>query len=576
MKWVPCFWRRLKLKDKLLVISIPSAVGSCAVIMVLALFIFRGYEKSIYDIAVQNLFMVTKHIEREFAAVEDCSVDLITDRAVQNAVKVKDPEEDISMEQILLRQEIYKALQDKLRLSRNIVSISIFEDDEWYYVGRGNRSFDKSLIQQVKKIFPDKGHQLFWYTPQYPSNSIYGIRSVWNVDYGTFTGDVRLVIEYDLKGSIEDVIRGNDLSYSPMLAVMDQGKLLYSSMGELSVDELTFPENKNYSILTLQEKRHFAAKLDTPKYGWEYIFVIPYEEIFGAIQLFRVIFFLVTAVMVTVSCVYCGKLSKMMTRQFSHLTERMKSVQKGNFEPASIRAYGQKDELEEVCERFEDMVANVDRLIQENYVKQMLIRENQLKMLQNQINPHFLFNTLQLVSWKAKESNQEPISEIAQALGKILRYTLREDNEPACLRDEVQIMMRYVTIQKIRYQEKLNVTIDIPEELGTYLVPKLALQNIVENSIKYALENMLEPCDIHVSACLQDGVFCLSVRDNGPGIQEDILEKKESDDTGKAGLRIGLANIKQRIGLLFPDGSDLILKNTGTGTLVEIRIVETI
>lgn len=572
MKWVPRFWRRLKLRGKLLMISVPSAVGSCAVIMVLALFIFRGYERSIYDIALQNLSMVTKHIEREFSAVEDSSIDLITDRAVQDAVKIKNAEEDISMEQILLRQSVYKALQDKLHLSRNVVSISLFEDDEWYYVGRGSRTFDKTLIQEVKKVLPEKGHQLFWYTPKYPADSIYGVRSIWNIEYGTFSDDMLLVIEYDLKGSIEEVIQGNDLAYSPKLAVMDNGNLLYSNMGDISVEELSLPENKDYSVLSLQESRHFAARLDTPKYGWEYIFVIRYEEIFGAIQLFRIIFFLVTAVMVLISCIYCGKLSKMMTKQFSHLTERMKSVKKGNFESVNVSIYGQKDELEEVCARFEDMVANVDRLIQENYVKQMLIRENQLKMLQNQINPHFLFNTLQLVSWKAKEENQELISEIAQALGKILRYTLREDNEPACLRDEVDIMMRYVTIQKIRYQEKLNVTLDIPEELGTCFVPKLALQNIVENSIKYALENMLEPCYIHVSARLQEGMFCLSVKDNGPGIQEDILGKKPMEDTGKAGLRIGLVNIKQRIGLLFPEGSDLILKNTGDGTLAEIWI----
>ena len=157
----------------------------------------------------------------------------------------------------------------------------------------------------------------------------------------------------------------------------------------------------------------------------------------------------------------------------------------------------------------------------------------------------------------------------------MLRYTLREDNDPACLRDEIEIMMHYVTIQKIRYQEKLNVTVDVPEELQDRLVPKLALQNIVENSIKYALENMLEPCQIQVTGCVKDGVFSLSVRDNGPGIREDVLKEKSSEKNEKAGLQIGLANIRQRIFLLFPEGSDLILTNTGHGTLVEIRLVET-
>ena len=113
----------------------------------------------------------------------------------------------------------------------------------------------------------------------------------------------------------------------------------------------------------------------------------------------------------------------------------MKSVQEGDFRAESRRGKGQQDELEQVCDRFEDMVGHVDRLIQDNYVKQMLIRENQLKVLQNQINPHFLFNTLQTINWKARENHQETISQITEALGRLLRYTLRENNEPALLSD---------------------------------------------------------------------------------------------------------------------------------------------
>lgn len=572
------FWNRLKLKDKFLLIAIPSALFSSTIIMILALLIFRGYEKSLYNIAMQDLTMITRHIEREFAKVEDISVDLITDSMVQSALKVTKPNirtRDISMEQIHLLQAVYKVIQDKINMSDNIVSISIFVEDQWYYTGPASRSFDRTLAEEAEKLLPENGNQLFWYIPEHPASSIYGVRTIRDMYYRTFADEALIVIEYDLKGSMDELIAENNLAYSQKLAVMDGGELLYSNMGELSTEEFVLPENESYRIISLQGIKHFVARLDTSQYGWEYAFVIRYDELFGAMRLFRVLFLIVAAVVLTISVIYCDMLSRTLTRRFTHLTERMKSVKKGNFEPMDVGTLGEKDELEEVCERFEDMVANVDRLIQDNYVKQMSIQQNQLKMLQNQINPHFLFNTLQLVNWQAKESHQEIISEIAESLGKLLRYTLREDNDPACLRDEIEIMMHYVTIQKIRYQEKLNVTVDVPEELQNRLVPKLALQNIVENSIKYALENMLEPCRIQVTGSVKDGVFSLSVRDNGPGIREDVLKEKSSEKNEKAGLQIGLANIRQRIFLLFPEGSDLILTNTGHGTLVEIRLVET-
>ena len=147
----------------------------------------------------------------------------------------------------------------------------------------------------------------------------------------------------------------------------------------------------------------------------------------------KVVFWGVVAAVVGLSVFYCEKLTGLITRRFTYLTGRMKSVQEGDFRAESRRGKGQQDELEQVCDRFEDMVGHVDRLIQDNYVKQMLIRENQLKVLQNQINPHFLFNTLQTINWKARENHQETISQITEALGRLLRYTLRENNEPALL-----------------------------------------------------------------------------------------------------------------------------------------------
>ena len=589
------WWKKQGLKNKILLICIPGAIFSSVIIMVLASFIFREYEKNMYNITIQNLNMIIRHIEMELQEADDTSVEIITDATVQSALSPGKPNVrswEVSMDYIRQLRALYEVLQDQLRISRNIVSISIFVDDEWYYVGSSRRSYNRSRLEEMRKSLAENSSEITWYVKGYPANRIYGLRSIRDLRYHTFEDLALLVIEYDLEGSIEGLLKNNsNVRYSPGLAVMDGEKLLYSDIAALPSRELVQRGNRDYRSVTLNGKKYFASWL-----GWSYVFLILYDDLFGMMRFLKVVFWGVVAAVVGLSVFYCEKLTGLITRRFTYLTGRMKSVQEGDFRAESRRGKGQQDELEQVCDRFEDMVGHVDRLIQDNYVKQMLIRENQLKVLQNQINPHFLFNTLQTINWKARENHQDTISQITEALGRLLRYTLRENNEPALLSDEIGILMHYVTIQKIRYQERLEVSVEIPGTLMERRIPKLSLQNIVENSVKYALENMLEPCRIEVWAECREEIFHLYVRDNGPGIAPDILRRiageapedraeerrKRTEEIqgtsgtektgGEAGLGIGLANIRQRIMLLFDTGSDLLVSNTGEGTLTEIRI----
>ncbi|WP_455615578.1 histidine kinase [Eisenbergiella sp.] len=600
------WWEKQGLKNKILLICIPGAIFSSVVIMVLASFIFREYEKNMYNITVQNLNMIIRHIEMELQEADGTSVEIITDATVQAALSRGKPNVrswEVSMDYIRQLRALYEVLQDQLRISRNIVSISIFVDDEWYYVGSSRRSYDRSRLAKMRESLADNSSEITWYVTGYPANRIYGLRSVRDLRYHTFEDLALLVIEYDLEGSIEGLLKNNsNVRYSPDLAVMDGEKLLYSDIAALPSRELEQRGSRNYRSVSLNGKKYFASWLDGTDYGWSYVFLILYDDLFGMMRFLKIVFWGVVAAVLGLSVFYCEKLTGLITRRFTYLTGRMKSVQEGNFRAKSRRGEGRQDELEQICDRFEEMVGHVDRLIQDNYVKQMLIRENQLKVLQNQVNPHFLFNTLQTINWKARENHQETISQITEALGRLLRYTLRENNEPALLREEIGILRHYVTIQKIRYQERLQVSVDIPEALMERRIPKLSLQNIVENSVKYALENMLEPCSIEVWAECRKDIFHLYVRDNGPGISPEVLRRiggkapevcREREDGvqedeaqedeaqgvsgaeetgGEAGLGIGLANIRQRIMLLFDTGSDLLISNTGEGTLTEIRI----
>lgn len=584
LKKLRAFWDRQKLKSKLLIIIIPASIFSSMLIMLLAYCIFDEYENKLYEVARQNLYMVVGKIEKELIEAENLGVDLSTNETLQKALKSEPTNirtKRISMDYILMAQQVYKVLQTELNKNQDMISISIFVEDEWYYVGNANRSYDKNLLEMVSFDASRFQDRMFWCASEYPTDRLYGIRTIKDIYHGTFRNEAVLILEYDLKGSLNSLRQqSKDNSLMQNFAVYNGEEVIYSDIGLDSGME--WERDIDYKIVTADGKKYFASYMNESAYDWKYVFLVSYDDLFGAMWLMKYLFLAFAVCMVVISITYSQKLSKLLTDRFSWLISQMKTVQSGSFSVENPMSLYPQDEIDLICKQFEEMVADLDKLIQDNYVKQMLIKENQLKVLQNQINPHFLFNVLQTINWKAKENHQKEISEIAEALGKLLRYTLEEENDPVALEKEKRILKNYLFIQQVRYGERLTVNINIPEYLEQRLVPKLSLQNIVENSIKYALENMLKPCVIHVWAEEHAEDYCIFVEDNGPGIEGVSLNQTESasaEPAGEnsmekecAGLGIGLRNLQGRLRLLFPEGSGLQITNTGHGTLTVIVI----
>lgn len=622
MKQLSRFWNRQSLREKFLLIIIPASMLSSVLIMLLAYMIFGEYEQKLYQVARQNLRLMVGKIEKELMEAEDFGVDLATDETVQEALKSERANirtRRVSMDYIRLAQQVYKVLQKGLAQNRNILSISIFVEDEWYYAGAPNRTYDRSLLSQMEFDSAKASNQMLWCVSQSPSSSLYGIRPIKDMYYGTFKNEAVLVLEYDLEGRLNSMRQDpEDVHLMQEFAIYNGEEVIYSDISPDS--RLEWEKDLDYKIVTADNRTFFASYFHESAYGWKYVFLVDYDDLFGAMRVLKYLFCLVAVIVVGISILYCRKLSKLITDRFGWLLSRMKRVEQGSFSveqgsfltEQGVSPYPQ-DEIDLLCQQFEDMVGALDKLIQDNYVKQMLLQENQLKVLQNQINPHFLFNTLQTINWKAKANRQKEISEITESLGKLLRYTLEKEDDPVPLSKELNVLKSYVLIQQVRYEERLVVNLAIPKFMESKPVPKLALQNLVENSIKYALENMLEPCVITVGARQAEDGYQILVEDNGPGIdipgigkgqvgisggagqpgkilekdsgagQPEKIPEKDSEagqperileKDGQAGLRIGLKNIRERIRILFPEGSGLEMINTGHGTLARITVRE--
>lgn len=253
-----------------------------------------------------------------------------------------------------------------------------------------------------------------------------------------------------------------------------------------------------------------------------------------------------------------------------HLKKKMKKVQAGNFEERA-EIY-RRDEIGSLAEGFNVMVSKINRLVKEVYEARLRERDAELSALQSQINPHFLYNTFELVNMIAIENRQFEISDIISSLGRLLRYTVDKKERPVVLKEEIRFIKAYLRIFSIRYGERLQTRIIVDPSLEYCLIPKLIIQPLVENAIQHGIKE--NTGEITIEAKGDSEYLYISVTDNGVGIHEEqsrVLKEKiygeesSHEDMEAFGAKkrgYALRNIHQRLKILYGEEYGLAIDNT--------------
>ncbi|MHC1748394.1 MAG: sensor histidine kinase [Cellulosilyticaceae bacterium] len=222
------------------------------------------------------------------------------------------------------------------------------------------------------------------------------------------------------------------------------------------------------------------------------------------------------------------------------------------------------DEISILTQSFKEMKGKLSKLIDRTYKLEISEKDAQLKALQAQISPHFLYNALDMVNWSLIESGDMEMSHIVIALSDILRYSIDDTKKKVKVREEMQQIQNYLLIQKSRFEERLNYKIDVQLEVLEESIPKLLLQPIVENAVIHGIENRQRKGVVTITSSYDDRYLIFEVQDNGLGIQPERLEKlrqriavedKMVDSDQK--VHIGLANVNQRIQLSYGKDSSI-------------------
>ena len=232
-------------------------------------------------------------------------------------------------------------------------------------------------------------------------------------------------------------------------------------------------------------------------------------------------------------------------------------------------------ELHELTQSLNSMAGRLQDLIDENRREQENLKKSELRALQAQINPHFLYNTLDAIVWLAEAGQSREVIHITRALSDFFRISLSQGKDWIPLSEEIKHLTGYLTIQKIRYRDILDYQIDIPEELGSCQVLKLLLQPLVENAIYHGVKHRRGRGLVRVTGRMEDSWLILEVADNGAGMTDERLMKVRDGLSGDGGesAGYGLFNVNKRIQLYYNQARGVEIESAeGVGTEVSLRV----
>lgn len=384
------------------------------------------------------------------------------------------------------------------------------------------------------------------------SDSIFSLVKSFEIEkdcYGVVLFDIR----HDI---IEQLIDRVSIGEEGLLYVVDDNDMVYTPESDVvyRIDKTCYQnDSKKGDMIKINGKDFFVISHHSDYSGWRTIGVLPRTEFLAGVQsIYHTLAICIIISLVLVVLVSVG-ISSTVTRPLLRLASFMEKVEDGDFSVRFKSKY--RDEIGTLGKSFNHMIERINQLINELYVEKQNRLEAQLKTLQEQIKPHFLYNTLDTISWMARSHDANDVVQLVDALTNMFRVGLSSGRDYIALREEKKHVINYLYIQKVRYGERLQYDIDIPEEYDAVIVPKLILQPLVENAIYHGVKMKRVKGSIVIRAEAKGDKLYLHVKDDGAGMSLERLEEirgwLENPQSRNENIGFGLSYIEERIVLTY-------------------------
>jgi two-component system, sensor histidine kinase YesM len=574
MKWHKFKFSDIKLKSKFSLIILLEAfcIGLSAIASFQ--FVLKNYNDLLYKESAVTLTATSTKMESNLQSLADVSKYIATNKSIQDNLTTLNNKFQINKRSA--RQAVMDTVMSYASSNKYIIKISIEVSGETISYGRDSSAEAPNIQKEINAVAQQTTGAVRWISSSRDDSSLLCVRPILKTENLSLKNLGLLTVRLDFAKMIADIqselSEGNDTQ----MYIWQANTLVYPLEGKDGIqlrDHLSI--NIPYQILQLSGEKYFVVNKATSNPKLTCIVTTKYNQIFQSAIFSNLIFILIIVFFTVTSIVVSNFLAHSILVHINTLIEKINSFKNGKPQkspPKKYRYEQRHDELGILHQEFDSMVQRINQLIEQNYVKQLLIKDTQLKMLEAQINPHFLFNTLESINWQAKINKEDTISQMTESLGALLRYSFGEKSDLVPLSKELSILKSYMQIQQIRFDDRLKYSYRVAENLSNTLIPKMSIQPLVENAIKYALEQITDVCIIEVSVERKDDDIRICVKNNGSKIDPNILLKLKSGEIQPNGSGVGLENINQRIRLLYGSDYGLSFENEKGNAIVILTI----
>lgn len=562
------FLRKTSIKNRLIV-SFSIGIIFCSSILGILLYQKAtnalkinaiNYSENMLSIMDEDIYKNKEFLER--ASVELSINEEIVDHLIN--YKFMDGKE---------KNEFLKYMNDylskKLSLLPNLAEVEIISKDYDVVYMQGFKYFKR---EDIEKYADEAEEGLIWFSTLLNNEEHICIATPVKQDENT-VGYVFMAIKNEVFASSFSLLNIRNGSET---FIIDEKNNIIISENNLNKDFILnqpylnkFLGNKDSKDtvrkILVNEENYVATYRKLKGFNWYIASITPYDFINSDIQSLRKEMIIISVLFILVILIFSYFLYSSIKVPLYNLLNKMKRVSKGDLTVEVNDFY--KDEIGVISDNFDSMLRRVNDLIKKTKLQEIEKRDLEIRMLQAQINPHFLFNTLNSLKWTALMNQDYTVSEGLSSLAELLRNTIIDKNELVTIKEELDNIKNYVVIQKIRYGNSFDVEYEVDENLLDNKVIKFILQPIVENSIIHGIDENKENQKIIINVTEEGEEILISIKDNGKGFNS----KEKVKDNKLSG--IGWNNVDERIKLTFGVGyGTTINSEVNKGTVVRIII----
>lgn len=582
--------KNISIKNKIYIFNV--------LILLISLFIFAFLANKISRQAIEN--KARKNSIRELALIENSTENLT--KNVEDYIRILSMDYRLQQQLELNRNSnkslisnmdsdkvLSKVISNMVNPATKISAASIMDDDnilsEVGYVDNlcVYSKFDKNLIQNIKDKKTPVWTGLFNLKYKFGGDeNVFGIaKNITDFDTGENLG---IAIMYLRETEIASVYLNNMANKDDKFYIIDsQGNIISSqdksdlykkfkdriNIGNLEINDIS---NNQGMITYIGQKQSLVTMKAFDKLDWRIIGIADLNEITAEnkqitkllliVGVFCLIFALGTAYLVSYT----------ITKPILKLVTIMRNIKLGKMD---LRAdFESTDEIGMLGEGFNNLMEKVQKLMEQIYNEQKWKREYEFKLLQSQIKPHFLYNTLETIISFIKLDLKENAIKTTKSLAGFYRTSLSKGNDIITIREEVDINSNYLSIQKLRYTEYLDYKLEFDEEILKYSIPKLTLQPLIENSIYHGLKQKEEKGHLIIKGYKQDEMIKIEVIDDGVGIEKDKIHSllNPSNEINKS-VDFGVSSVNSRLKILYGEKYGLEIESElGNYTKVTVSL----